>query len=82
MLSSPPDFSGELSDLEVIEVVSGSRVFAREFLEHEKFGSAGALAGIRSPRDLLVLPSCKPAIVSRVVCGYEWAARIAEFVGA
>lgn len=66
--------SEELDDLEVLTVISGSAKFAQEFCA--EFGGVGGLRKVRSPHDLLRLPSATPSIVGKVYSAYEVSARI------
>ena len=66
--------SEDLDDLEVLEVLSGSKKFAAEFCE--EFGGVSGLSRVRSPHDLLKLPSANAAIVGKVYSAYEVVARM------
>jgi hypothetical protein len=66
--------SDDLSDLEVITVLTGSEKFAQEFCA--EFGGAGGLRNVRSPHDLLRLPSATEAIVGKMYSSYEVVARV------
>jgi hypothetical protein len=69
-----PADSSQIEDLDVLTVISGSRSFAREFMESN--GSADKLAALDSPRDLLKYPSATEGVIARVWLALELTARL------
>jgi hypothetical protein len=71
-----PKKSKELTELELLTLISGSRKFAREFLENKK--SILELTELDKPRELLVFPSATDGVVARVWAALELLARVKE----
>jgi hypothetical protein len=67
--------SQTFDDVDVIEEISGSRKFARDFVS--RFGGLSGLLDMNLPHDLRVLPSATYPIISKMTNFYEGAARLA-----
>lgn len=70
---SDPLKSEELSDFELLEAISGSRKFAREFIELR--GSYVALFELSDARELLVFPTATETVIDRVWSHLEGVSR-------
>lgn len=68
--------SDDLSDVEVLTVITGSVRFSEEFCK--EFGGVDGLRKVRSPHDLLRLPSATEAIVGKMYSSYEIVARVIQ----
>ena len=71
-----PRESSDLTELELLTLVSGSKAFAREFLETNK--SILELTELEKPRELLVFPSATSGVIARVWAALELFARVQE----
>ncbi len=69
-----PEDSTQVEDLELLTILTGSRAFAREFLQVN--GSASKLTELESPRDLLRYPSATSGVIARAWMALEFAARL------
>lgn len=68
--------SSKLSDLELVEAISGSKNFAREFIASGK--GLSWLTNLETPHELRVFPAATDAVISKLWLSLELTARLSS----